>query len=136
MWLEAEEIFRLHVICEKPLEVGKNPEGILRVIPIIGGTFNGKINGKVVPGGADWNTEREQGAHVFAKYLLQTEEGDYIAVENEGFWGENMTEICTVPKFTVKDEKKFGWLNTGVYVGSLKGGDNEGEIEIIIYRMM
>lgn len=135
MKLEAEEIFELHVLCEESIVVGKNEEGILRVIPIIGGTFKGKLNGTVVSGGADWNTEYETGSHVFAKYLLETEDGEYIAVENEGYWGERVTEICTVPKFTVQDNEKLGWLNTGVYVASLKSGNIRGEIVIVVYRM-
>jgi len=76
MTLEAELIMKIHVQCEKDMEVKSDGSGYLRVIPIVGGTFEGKINGTVVPGGADWNTQRENGiSHVFAKYLLKTDDG-------------------------------------------------------------
>lgn len=138
MRLEAEEIVRLHVQCEKDMEVKEDGSGFLRVIPIVGGTFDGKIKGTVVPGGADWNTTRNNGtAHVFAKYLLKTESGEYIAIENEGkiSFHEEERRIKTVPTFQVNDKSEYVWLNTGVYVGELQAGAAEGQIEIIIYKL-
>ena len=62
------------------------------MIQIKGGHFKGeKLRGRVVAGGADWNLgvggDSEatiQSRTVFAKYLLQTDDGVYIAVENLG----------------------------------------------------
>lgn len=138
MQLEVEEIIRIHAQCEKDFEVKNDGSGFLRVIPITGGWFEGKLEGKVVPGGADWNTTRENGiAHVFAKYLLQTEDGEYIAIENEGKidMKEPERKIKTVPKFQVNHDGKYAWLNAGVYVGELQGGKEPGQVEIIIYKL-
>ena len=138
MQLEAEEIIRIHVQCEKDFEVKNDGSGFLKVIPIVGGWFEGKMKGKVVPGGADWNTTRDNGiAHVFAKYLLLTEDGEYIAIENEGkiIFKETESRIKTVPKFQVNHDGKYAWLNAGVYVGELQGGKEPGQIEIIIYKL-
>lgn len=139
MYLNAELILELKVQCTTDLEVGKGLEGNLRVIPIIGGTFKGQISGKVVSGGADWNTAlSERYSHVFAKYLLYTEDGEYIAIENEGVIDNfnQDTTIKTVPKFTTKQNGAYGWLNVGVYVGSLEGGSEPGCVLIKIYRML
>ncbi len=137
MKLEAKEILHLHVICEKEMEVKEDGRGYLRVIPIVGGTFDGIINGTIVPGGADWNTTYGEGvAHVFAKYLLKTEDGVYIAIENEGkidFSKE--VRIRTVPRFQVSNDSPYAWLNNGVYVGELNFGEKPGQIEIIIYQL-
>ncbi|WP_434309147.1 DUF3237 domain-containing protein [Hominifimenecus sp. rT4P-3] len=147
--LNAKLVFSLSVDCAPALEVGKNDEGCLFVIPITGGTFSGDgmgegIRGKILPGGADWNTrygvhapEQVDASRVFAKYLIQTDDGVLIHVENEGFksWkpGEQ-TKIVTNPRFQVQ-AGKYGWLNYGVYVGSLQGREDKSGVEINIYRM-
>lgn len=138
MFLEAEEIMRIHVQCERDMEVKDDGCGFLRVIPIVGGTFDGKLNGKIIPGGADWNTvQANQIGHVYAKYVLQTEDGTYISIENEGKIDMRIPEgrIKTVPRFQVDDSSKYAWLNGGVYVGELNAGEKQGQIEIIIYRL-
>lgn len=138
MNLEAELIMKLQVKIENSLDVKDDGSGYLRVIPIIGGTFEGKINGTIVPGGADWNTARENGiSHVFAKYLLKTEDGEFIAIENEGKinFGEGLSKIVTSPRLQADSKGNYAWLNTGVYVGSLEVGKVEGMVEITIYKM-
>lgn len=137
MKLEAKEILHLHVICGKDMEVKEDGRGYLRVIPIVGGTFDGIVSGTIVPGGADWNTTYREGvAHVFAKYLLKTEDGIYIAIENEGKIDFNKeARIRTVPKFQVSNDSSLAWLNIGVYVGELNFGEKPGQIEIVIYQL-
>lgn len=135
--LKAEKIASIHVQCEESMDTKEGPEGYLAVIPIVGGTVEGKINGRVIPGGADWNTRQKKGGHVFAKYLLQAENGEYIAIENEGYIGqEQKRDIVTVSHFTADENGAYGWLNYGVYVGSLQGGKEPGQVEIVIYRML
>jgi hypothetical protein len=77
----------------------------------------------VVSGGADWNTTHNDGvSHVFAKYLLLTDDGEYIAIENEGFIDpKSETTIRTTPTFVANKEGKYKFLNHGVFVGSLRG---------------
>lgn len=137
MKLEAKEILRIHVQCGKDLEVKNVGGGYLRVIPIIGGYFEGEINGTVVPGGADWNTQRANGiSHVYAKYVLKTDDDVFISIQNEGNINFSDTEqrIKTVPQFQVDENSKYGWLNSGVYVGTLEVG-KEGRVEIRIYKL-
>lgn len=138
MKLEAEKVISIHVICDPEYEVKDDGAGFLRVIPIKGGTFEGKVSGTVVSGGADWNTARENGiSHVFAKYLLKTDDGVYIAVENEGKidFSDSTQTIKTVPRFQTDDKGRYAWLNTGVYVGALEGGSKPGSVEITVYRL-
>lgn len=137
MTLEAEMIIKLYVQCEKTMEVRDDGAGYLRVIPIVGGSFEGKIHGEIVSGGADWNTTRDNGiAHVFAKYLLKTEDGEYIAIENDGkIRFDGQSTIKTTPRFQADDKGKYAWLNFGVYVGSLEAGKIENQVEITIYKL-
>lgn len=139
MQLEAEEIIRIHVACDPAMEVKDDGAGFLNVIPIKGGWFEGKLSGEVVSGGADWNTRKENGiSHVFAKYLLKADNGEYIAIENEGKIDNNnkTARIKTVPTFQADKNGSFAWLNTGVYVGELFAGEKKGSIEIRIYCLL
>lgn len=139
MMLEAELVLELTVELGETQEVGPTPNGFLRLIPITGGEFSGlDIKGKVLPGGYDWNTViNENVAHVFAKYTIQTDDGVYISIQNEGYLDtkENNTLIITSPKFQVQ-VGQYNWLNSGVFVGSLEGGSSEKpSVDIKIYKL-
>ncbi|HKC31209.1 MAG TPA: DUF3237 domain-containing protein, partial [Burkholderiales bacterium] len=56
------------------------------VIAITGGTVAGpRLNGVVLPGGADWQVIRGDGvAELEARYMLQADDGGLIAVVNRG----------------------------------------------------
>lgn len=137
MLLDSELVMELTVELTEVQEVGQTIDGILRLIPIIGGVFTGpNICGKVIGGGYDWNTALDNGvAHVFAKYALQTDDGVYISIENEGYLGNDDNLIKTNPRFKVQ-KGKYEWLNTGVFVGSLEGGETEiPSVKIKIYKL-
>lgn len=139
MQLEADLVMELMVEIGETLEVGETSRGFLRLIPITGGTFSGEnIRGKVLTGGYDWNTAlNDDRAHVFAKYVIQTDDGVNISVENEGYLDSNMESsvIKTTPRFQVADGK-YDWLRKGIFVGGLEVGlaDKPG-VCIKIYRM-
>lgn len=143
--LEAELIMSLSVDISEPDIVGQTHRGYLKVIPITGGSFCGeRLNGKIIPGGADWNTvlgdypdSLSAVRHIFAKYTIATDDGAVISVENEGWKPMNAdksTAISTVPKLETAD-KRYRWLNYGVYVGSLTPRAQGGGVELNFYRM-
>lgn len=136
--LKAKEILHLKVECSSALKVEKNHSERLRVIPISGGVFNGEIEGTIVEGGADWNTEKENDcSHVFAKYLLKTNDGEYIAIENEGTIKKGSNNLIkTTPRFIADKNGEYSWLNYGVYVGSLEPGKDKYAVEIRIYKLL
>jgi len=70
-----------------PMVVGSTPYGQRRIIPIKGGAFAGpRLSGKILPGGADWQVIRTDGAaELEARYTLQTDDGALIYVLNRGF---------------------------------------------------
>jgi Protein of unknown function (DUF3237) len=78
--------FTLRVQVGPPTELGDVPRGGRRIIPILGGTFDGpKIRGKVLPGGADWQIVRGDGlAELDTRYLLQTNSGALVYIQNAG----------------------------------------------------
>ncbi len=144
--LDAELIMEVRVDCPERVIVGDNDFGYLRAILIGGGYFTGKLSGKVLPGGADWNNTLGSGdvnaktsCEVFAKYLIQTDDGTYIAIENHGYRDKSKTEpfIKTVPHFHAP-RGKYEWLNYGVYVGSLAPEEIDGVfgVNLKIYKML
>jgi hypothetical protein len=66
--------------------LGGTPYGERRIIDIHGGTVEGeRLNGKVLPGGADWQIVRADGVvHLTARYTIETG-GGLILVNSEGY---------------------------------------------------
>jgi len=79
-------LMRIEVDLADVLELGKTSEGQRRMIAIVGGTFSGRIQGKVLPGGADWQLIRNDGiADISARYPLETTGGARIEVRSDGY---------------------------------------------------
>ena len=68
-------------------KLGDTPYGERRIINILGGTVEGpRLNGKVLPGGADWQIVRADGVvHLNARYTIETDTGGQILVDAEGY---------------------------------------------------
>jgi outer membrane receptor protein involved in Fe transport len=81
-----EFAFAAFVAIGTPLEVGPVAAGRRRIIPIIGGSVVGpRLNGSVLPGGADWQVVLPDGtAQLVARYTLQADDGTLISVVNRG----------------------------------------------------
>ncbi len=84
--LGKEPIFTIHAELQAIMNLGRTPYGERRVIGIIGGTVRGpKLNGKVLPGGSDWQIIRADGAaDIQARYTLETDTGGRILVYSAG----------------------------------------------------
>lgn len=118
--------FVYEAVCdlEPTLDLGTSPWGERRMVPIAGGTFEGPgLKGKVLPGGADRQLIRRDGARALdAVYELQTHDGVIISVRNRvlvrppkdgsGRYAFSTLEI-------VAPEGRYGWLNDHVHVGTL-----------------
>ena len=68
------------------MNFGRTPYGERRVIGILGGSVRGpKLNGRILPGGADWQIVRSDGAaDISARYTIETDAGARILVSSEG----------------------------------------------------
>lgn len=66
--------------------LGPRPGGERRLARVAGGSFSGpRFSGRVLPGTTDWQWLHEDGTlEIDARYLLQTEQGALIEVENRG----------------------------------------------------
>jgi hypothetical protein len=83
---ELSLLLEIRATLDAPIIVGEVPEGKRRVVPVLGGTFAGpRLRGTLLPGGADWQYLRPDGVMVVeAQYLLRTDDGVIIQVNNRG----------------------------------------------------
>jgi hypothetical protein len=74
----------LRVQVGSPQEVGQTAHGLRRLIPITGGTATGDgWSARVLPGGADFQlVVNPRLAELDARYVLETDAGDFIYVQN------------------------------------------------------
>ena len=133
---DLEFIFEALVTLDPPREVGVTKYGKRRIIGINGGHFEGPaIKGEVLPGGADWQTVRQDGtADLVAKYSLRTDDGVIIFIENTGIRtaprevlmrlakGEDVPPseyyMRTAATFEVDAESDYAWLNKAVVIST------------------
>ena len=84
--ISAAPIFTIHAELAAMLHFGRTPHGERRVIGILGGSVQGpKLQGRILPGGADWQIVRSDGAaDIQARYVIETEMGAHILVSSDG----------------------------------------------------
>jgi hypothetical protein len=68
------------------LTLGPAPLGERRCVPLLGGSVVGPgLNGRILPGGTDWQWSRSDGAlEISAHYIIETSEGARIEVQSNG----------------------------------------------------
>jgi Protein of unknown function (DUF3237) len=128
-------VFEARVSVDPPQVVGPSPYGLRRIVPITGGTVSGpSFQGRVVPGGADWQFVRPDGVlSVEAKYTLASKEGVLVMVTNRGMRhgppevierlskGESVDPSLyyfrTAAEFEAPVGSKYEWLSRAVFIG-------------------
>jgi hypothetical protein len=148
-----ELIAELSVSVSAPIEAGevRGPltRGRRRIIPITGGTVRGKLQGKVLPGGADFQlVVSETTAILDARYMIELDSGARVFVQNNAVRrgsAENIAKLIRgesvdpnaiyfrcVPTFEVSDPA-LNWLTESVFVGT--GARFPDSVEIAFYRL-
>ncbi len=133
--LQTKYVFTITARIGEVTSVGEIGTGVRRIIPIIGGEVRGeKVNGKVLPFGADFQIIRpSELIELEAKYAFETDDGAVVYVENRGIRfgpvellqrlkrGEpvdpKLIYFRTVPKFET-GAAKYRWLMEHLFVGS------------------
>jgi len=79
-------IFTVDAELAAVLSLGNTPYGERRVVGISGGTVAGrKLKGRILPGGADWQIIRKDGAaDIQARYVIETDRGARVVVDSKG----------------------------------------------------
>lgn len=105
--------------------VGPSKRGNRNIIPITGGDLSGRITGKVLAGGADYQNLSGPPA-IDARYLWQAADGEIIIVRNTTSTGG------LVPIFEARVDGPYAYLNSGLYLSSNPGMANGG-VKITMY---
>jgi hypothetical protein len=105
--------------------VGASKRGNRNIIPITGGEVSGRVPGKVLFGGADYQNLSTPPA-IDARYLWQASNGDIIIVRNTG-------SGTLIPTFEVRVDSPYAFLNSGLYRSS-PPGMRPGGVGITMYE--
>ena len=108
---QGAELYRETVGIGSGLSVGSSKRGRRNIIPITGGTATGKIAGKVLAGGADFQILSSP-MSLDARYTIQTNDGELIIVRNCG------PTSSMVPVFETRAGGKYGYLNDALWLSS------------------
>ncbi|WP_293993907.1 DUF3237 domain-containing protein [Sphaerotilus sp.] len=119
----TEFVYESIVDIADMVNMGTGPLGERRIVPITGGEFAGPgIKGVVLPGGADRQLVRQDGARLLdALYELKTDDGVVVTVHNQVLVRTPQGE----PRYAASHIRlsapngKYGWLNDCVYTGTL-----------------
>ncbi len=122
----GDQLISENVTLGASQSVGATKKGNRNIIPITGGTLSGKITGKVLSGGADYQNLANPPT-IDARYLWQTSDGEVIIVRNGGSFG------LLAPSFEVRVDSKYAWLNKGFYLSS-NPGPGSGGVGLTFYE--
>jgi Protein of unknown function (DUF3237) len=132
--IPGEFVFEVRAEVDPPLVIGPSSHGLRRVVPILGGSVRGpRLNGRVVPGGADWQYVRPDGVlSAEARYALEADDGTLVMVTNRGLRhgpadvierlgrGEPVAPEAYYFRTAAEFEAPLGphdWLNKAIFVG-------------------
>jgi hypothetical protein len=146
-----EFVFELRADVASPLAVGEVLGRERRIVAILGGIVSGPaIEGKVLPGGVDWQTIRPDGtAEIEARYQLETQDGAVIDVSNPGLRrappaimrrlaeglpvAPDSYYFRTTPRFETT-APAYRWLTESVFV--CQGIRHPAEVVIRVFRVL
>ena len=123
---QGETLIRENVTLGPGQSVGPSKRGIRNIIPITGGELSGRIAGKVLMGGADYQNLSPP-ATIDAHYLWQADDGEIIIVRNGGSFGS------LVPTFETRVDGPFAYLNAGRYLSS-NPSMGQGGVALTFYQ--
>ena len=121
---QLEFALQLKVTLGEAYGIDNTQHGRRTVIPITGGTFEGKgLKGTIVNGGADYQLNAEGRTELEAIYCIKTDDGIYIHVRNRGSIangkdadGKPSFYFRAAPQFEAPADSKYSWLNNSLFV--------------------
>jgi hypothetical protein len=82
---QLEPAFEVEVELGALEDHGQTRRGHRRVVPIVGGSVRGMLEGTILAGGADWQIVRPDGAvEVDARYTAKTRDGALVLIHATG----------------------------------------------------
>ncbi len=117
---ELRHVFDIRAEVTAPFNLGQVPYGQRVVIPITGGDVTGEVNGKILPGGADYQLVDtvQKRTELKAIYTIMADDSTLINVVNEGIncYAPGEYYFMTTPKFECDQNSRYAWLNNRIFV--------------------
>ena len=149
--ISEQPIFTIHSPLGGIQKLGNTPYGERRIINILGGTVEGpKLNGKVLPGGADWQIVRADGVvHLHARYTIETNTGGQILVDAEGYRHGPPDVMAALARDETVDPQRYyfrtlmrfetadpasAWLNRILAIG--RGARANRQVRIEVFEVL
>jgi Protein of unknown function (DUF3237) len=137
---KTEFVYEAIFDLDPTVDLGAGPLGGRRIVPIIGGVFQGpKLKGKVIPtGGADRQLIRKDGVRMLdALYELQTDDGAVLTIHNKVTIAPRPDGTAyTFSKIDITaPEGPYDWMNRLVYVGTLHSLRPQPKVLIRVYAL-
>lgn len=80
-----EPVFEVNAVVAAPQDLGATRAGHRRIVPILGGTVRGGLEGEILPGGADWQLRRDDGAvDIDCRYTARLTDGSLLYLQVAG----------------------------------------------------
>ena len=130
-------------------EMGAGRAGHRRIIPIVGGTVSGKLSGKILSLGADWQTIFSDGsADIDTRYAFETDDGAIIEIINKGVRHGPENVIAAIARGEEVDPKlyyfrttarletgdqRYDWVNRTIFIGS--GARDANKVRVALYTL-
>jgi hypothetical protein len=119
---QGAQVFTENVTLGGSYSINNAKYGSRNIIPITGGTTTGKVTGKILNGGADYQLS----GSLDAWYTLAPDNGEFILVRNCGASGG------LIPWFEATVDGDYNFLNTQKYLSSPPGVGGGG-VSITFY---
>jgi hypothetical protein len=134
----------------EPIAVGVTPEGLRRIVPILGGTIRGpRLAGTILSAGADYQVIRSDGFTTLdARYVARLDDDTLLYIVNVGVrFGppEVMARITrgepvdpsevyfrTTPRFETASTR-YAWLTRPIFVGT--GARHPDRVEFTLFEV-
>ncbi|HKD07308.1 MAG TPA: DUF3237 domain-containing protein [Bryobacteraceae bacterium] len=149
--LNLAPVADLTIQVGEPIEIGTTVAGFRRLIPIVGGEVRGpRLNGRVLPGGADCQVIRTDGVlELRAQYVIETPELSRILIDNSGVRrgpeeamerlrrGEvvdpSLIYFRTSPRFETGDPN-YQWLTRSLFIAT--GARRPDRVELAFFEVL
>lgn len=112
---EGTEVFTENCLLGATINLGASKRGSRNIMLITGGTTTGKVKGKILSGGADFQLS----GGIDARYTLAPDDGEFIIIRNCGS-GQ------LIPVFEARVAGPYNFLNENKYLSSPPGAGSGG----------
>lgn len=146
---ELRYVATIKVAVSEPIDLGEGADGWRRIVPIESGVVSGDLNGRVLPGGADFQVRRPDGVTVLeARYPIELDDGVLLEMTNEAIRAGSAEDIERLMADEPVDPERiyfrgtphlrapegpWDWVNRTVFVAT--GVRRPSAVEIVVFAV-